>query len=312
MNYLFLLDKNQAEKFLSDKSEQIFGHKEIIKLLAVKRDKTFNEEESLNALYEFKFGGNLIKLRASTSNFLNKEHDFNVMNYFYQNGFNNPPFLVPEPVAYLKAEKILFYKDIEGQTLSDAISQKGSLEDFVKNCAQIARKIHLLQAPSFPLFEPTLLFQDFKYQLVASKFPKAKNLGKIVEIIKSSLSDGDKVLCHGDFNPNNILVNKNIVGLIDFAQTTIYYKEIDLASFLTHLRQQLRGNQTYFEKIRQIFLSSYGDYNKKTLGLLMAFIDSRLLEISVRFKTSNYDPGFIFECLNSDLAKVNIKLSNGT
>lgn len=314
MNYLFLLDQTKAENFLNKNYDKIFGYNCLVKINKIKRDKTYNEEGSLNILYDLVVDNKKCSIRASTSTFLLKEHDYNVMLYFYKNGFNKAPFLVPQPFAYLKEEKILFYENIVGQKFTDIFKQESAeLEQYIKNCAFLAQKIHSLKIPSFELYDPQSLFENFKFQEISKKFPKTKNLNLIVDKIKINLpKEEKKYLCHGDFNPNNLIIQKDKIYLIDFGLTSVFYKEIDLAAFLAHLRLMLGKNQQLFEKLEKTFINSYGDFNERTLYLLMALIDARLLEISIIFDTSDYDSNFIFECLNDDLKKSKISWQNGT
>jgi len=311
MNYLFLLDRIKAEDFLNENSDKIFGDNCLVKINKIERDKTYNEEGSLNILYNLIIDNKECLIRVSTSTFLLKEHDYNVMLYLYKNGFNKAPFLVPQPFAYLRKERILFYENIIGQKFADVLKQESAeLEQHIKNCAFLAQKIHSLKPPSFELFNPQSLFENFQFQEISKKFPKIKNLNLVVKKIQSSLPRNKKNFCHGDFNPNNLIIKKDKIYLIDFGNTSIFYKEIDLASFLAHLRLMLGKDQPLFEKLEQTFLSTYGDFDEKILYLLMALIDSRLLEISIVFKNANYDTNFIFECLNDDLERSKINFQN--
>ncbi|MCL5407204.1 MAG: aminoglycoside phosphotransferase family protein [Patescibacteria group bacterium] len=307
MNYLFLTNLTKAENFLNENSDKIFGYNCLVKINKIKRDKTYNEEGSLNLLYDLTINNRERLVRVSTSTFLLKEHDYNVMCYLYENGFNKSPFLVPQPFAYLKKEKILFYENIIGQKFADLFKQESiNLEQHVKNCAILVKKVHSLKIPSFDLFDPRSLFEDFKFQEISKKYPKTKNLNLVIRKIQSLLPKDKKNFCHGDFNPNNLIIQKNKIYLIDFGLTSAFYKEIDLASFLAHSRVMLEEKQQLFEKLKKVFLSSYGDFDKTTLFLLMILIDIRLLEISIIFSKTGYNSDFILECLNDDLKKSKI------
>lgn len=308
MNYLFLTDKIETQKFLNENSIRIFGQDCKIEILDIKRFKTFNEENSLNVYYELKVNDVNLNIRVSTSTFLEKEHDYNVMKYFFNNGFDHGSFLVPQPLAYLKGEKILIYKDVPGRKLTDLIERNDNLEKYVKDCSALAKKIHSVKIPNFSVFDPKLLFVDFKFEKIEKRFTKAKNMPLIVQSIESNLpKDGVKVLCHGDFNPNNILIDDDKICLIDFSMTTIFYKEIDLASFLSHSRIML-NDESKFEKLKDLFLNSYGDFDERNLYLLMSSIDCRLLEIATLFNNENLDVESIWNYLNNDLKKANIKI----
>ena len=67
-----------------------------------------------------------------------------------------------------------------------------------------------------------------------------------------------------------------------------------------------------FEGLKNTFLGSYGDFDEQTLYILMSLIDSRLLEISVKFNNAEYDSEFIWECLQDDLKRANIEVEDET
>ena len=312
MNYLFLLNQVKAESFLNENSNKIFGDNYLIKIKKIKRDKTYNTEGSLNILYNLVVDDKKRSIRVSTSTFLNKEHDYNIMKFFHLNSFNQKPFFTPEPIAYLQNEKILFYENVQGKILADILNDEDTnLDKIFNQCAKLINKVHLLPLPNLPLFNPQYLFEDFKYELITKKIPQAKNLNLVIKKIKDSLLiNKAKCFCHGDFNPNNLLILADSICLIDFGITTIFYKEIDLASFLVHLKLLLQKHPSRFNKYRKIFLDAYGDFDKQKLYLLIALIESRLLEISIIFEDTKYDTNFIFECLNDDLKSANIGLEN--
>lgn len=309
MEYSYLLDKNQAEKLLNDNAEEIFGTSDSITVKNIKRSKTFNLEGSMNALYDLKVGVKELRVRVSASTFLDKEHDYNAMRYLHENGFDQGDFIVPRPMTYLEKEKILFYENVEGERLADILDlDEAEFERCIKDCAVLARKVHGLALPSASLLDPQMFFDNFDFGMVNHYFPKANNLETIIKKLKSRLSEPGQSLCHGDLNLNNIIVRENSMCLIDFGMTSIFHKEIDLASFVTSLRLLLEKDEPLFEKLKNVFLVSYGEFDQERYNLLMGLIDARLLELSIAHKGSKINTNFVFTCLKSDLvlAKINL------
>lgn len=311
MEYNDLLDKNKVNKYLTENSNLIFGKNKNIQLQQIKRSETYNPE-AFNILYDLIINGQKRSIRVSTSRAFSKEHDYRIFRYLFDNGFSQGAFLVPKPIVYLKKDNLFFYENTEGKKLTDLLNDnKDELNNIIIRCAKLCKRIHNLEKPNITLFDPTLLFENFQYELCAEKYPESKNLENIIQTIKNKLPKNVLfTLCHGDFNPNNILINKEKICLIDFGLTMVFYKEIDLASFIVHLRMMLEDNQSLFEELKTHLLNTYEDYDKNILHLLMALLDARLFEISIIYQNSNYNTNFLFKCLNNDLEKANIVLKN--
>jgi len=304
-DYNFLLDRDKAEEFLNQHSAEIFGNEAKIKINELKRSNTYNPE-AFNILYDLQVGKSQLHMRASTSQVFSKEHDYNVMLYLREHGFSEGDFTIPSALAFLREENLLFYENLRGERLSDFLA-KGYLEieSEIKGCAALAKKFHLVEKPTFGLFDSALFFRNFRFNEVNAKFPQAQDLGKIVQEIMCNLPQANQTFCHGDFNPNNILLDNGKISLIDFGLTTIFHKEVDLASFLTHLRLMLGRESDHFANLKDAFLKEYGAFDEKILQMLMILIDIRLLEISIIFQDAHYDSDFLYNSLQSDLGKLN-------
>lgn len=301
--YDFLLDKKMAEKFLNNKLGKIF--KTRLSIVEIKRFKTYNLN-NYNILYKIKNDQELFEIRISTSKYMSKTVDYTAMKFFYNHGFSKGNYITPEPLVFLEKDNLLIYKNIEGAKLSDLL-ESYNINELVGNSADLLKKIHLLKDENLKLFNPENWFIHYDYENLIQKFSKAKNLKKIISNIKESLSKEDsKCICHGDFQPNNIIINQEQICLIDFGMTCIFYPEVDLASFLTHLRMLLK-NEVKYINLKKLFLQSYGPYNEKILYLLMSLISCRLFEISITFEKINYDTEFLYQCLIDDLKHAEIK-----
>lgn len=308
IEYNFLLNKITTQNFLNQNSKKIFGHEDTVEIIDIKRSKTYNPE-AYNLLYKISRNNQIEFLRVSGSKIFSKKSDYLVMEYLFKNGFSKGEFLVPKSMAYFDKENLLFYENIPGRLLADLLED--DCTKAISTCGNLLRKIHSIPIPKFVLFDTNLFFKNFNFKSIISRYPELKDIPKIVDKVKNRLVDNDKkFFCHGDFNPNNILINQNRIYIIDFGLTCIFHKEVDLASFLTHLRLMLKKNnrENNFENLKNIFLSNYGEYDKEKLNLLMALIDIRLLEIAINYKDSGYDENFVNAKLNEDVqnSKINI------
>lgn len=308
-NLDFLLNQSHVEKILNQNSNKIFGENFPIKLISLARSHTYNPE-AYNLLYKIDRNNHEEFLRVSSSRIFSKESDYQIMDYLYSNGFNHGEFLVPRPIVFLKEKNLLFYENVDGRRLTN-IWNKGIeiSKKLVSDAANLLKKIHAMPLPNYSLFDTELLFEKFNIESINNRFPELGNnkIRKIIQDIKIKLKkNNSKVLCHGDFNPNNILVVQDKMYIIDFGLTCIFYKEIDLASFLTHLRLMLHqvSQSDNFDILKNIFISNYGEYDDKKLSLIMTLIDIRLLEIAINYKQSGYDDKYVFSCLNKDIQNI--------
>ena len=310
MDKTFLLDQKEAQDFLNQNAERIFGSTAKIELISIERSKTYNPE-AFNILYHIKRDSQEEDLRVSTSETLSKEPNFNVLSFLFNNGFSEKPFFVARPVAYLKPENILFYENVVGQKFADLLDQGNTrLRSLTQLFAKLARKIHSLEKPTFALFNSSKFFAEYKTELIIQNFPELENLNNVLDQIKTKLAEGKpETFCHGDFNPNNFVLNNDKIYLIDFDLSCIFYPEHDLASYLTHLRMMLNNLDKIdvFTELRQTFLSEYQYYDEERLMILMALLDLRLMEIAITYKTTGYDKYFLYKCFKDDLSKISLK-----
>ena len=180
--------------------------------------------------------------------------------------------------------------------------------------------IHNLPQPGFESQDPNLLFEKFNNEGIASRY---KNLANNLNIILAELKhriikNQTSVYCHGDFNPNNLIYQESTISLIDFGSTCIFNPELDLASFITHLRIILTKKKHFenFETLKNVFLQTYNSqnsYNQEHFNLFMAVIDLRLLEIAILYKWFDHNEEhipIIYQYLKDDLRKISIELND--
>lgn len=301
IDFKVFLNNKDAEKFLNENSERIFGIPSKIKIIDLKL--SFTYFPALNVSYDIERNGQNESIRLSASTKLSKQNSYKLMQLFQKNGFDKNGFLTPKPIAYLKDENILFYEELEGKQLSKLLDKsEATLIDYSIRSAYMIKKFHSVQKPVFKLHDHWKLYQDYKIDVLREYSGVGVDLVSTVRNIISFLKQQEKsyVLCHGDYNLNNILIDGSKTGLLDFDLCCLFWREVDLASFLTHLRFEI-NNEDLFKKLKTTFLSHYGEMNNLILKKLTALLDIRLLEISIVYPKSKFKSNFISECLKEDL-----------
>lgn len=309
-----ILDKNKAEIFLNKKSLAIFGEKQQIKVKAINRSYTYNPD-SYNLQFVIEINKKERRLRLATSLVSKKKSDYQIMRYFYNDGFKGPKFFVPKPLVYFEDDNLLVYEDINSIKLTDLLNQnEDTLRVKISQVAELLMTIHQLPLPSFSIQDGNFFFVNFNQDIMSEYYPTlAQNLPAILNELKSKIDYSDLKFCHGDFNPNNLLFQDMIIHLIDFGSICYFVPEIDLASFFSHLRLMLNkiNRLKIFGELKQNFFQVYRDYNQKNFYLLSLLIDLRLLEIAMIYKWFDYNESqisFLYSVFKQDLSKTTINI----
>ncbi|OGN08520.1 MAG: hypothetical protein A2750_02235 [Candidatus Yanofskybacteria bacterium RIFCSPHIGHO2_01_FULL_45_42] len=97
-----------------------------------------------------------------------------------------------------------------------------------------------------------------------------KEYAKIKKQIIAWSKKYDKTLVHGDFNPANILVDKNTLAIIDFEGTHRGDRLMDVANLCSYVSILLNKSGVDNKKISKIekgLISSYEKATKKQLNV---------------------------------------------
>ena len=71
--------------------------------------------------------------------------------------------------------------------------------------------IHQLLPPSFSIADGNFLFANFNREMIVKYYPKlSQNLSSLLDALEDKIDRSNFKLCHGDFNPNNLLFIENI------------------------------------------------------------------------------------------------------
>lgn len=315
----FLTNKKLAEEFLNNNANAIFDSMTKIEVLDINRSKTYNPD-SYNILYKLKVGENIKKIRASASKMrvINKKNEYQLIKHYYDNGFSAGDELVAKPLHYFDEYNLMFYEDIEGEVFFKNLNTGiDVLKTKVVQCARALKKIHNLPKPNTALWDADHLFiyQSFEKNALKIYYPKLYDqLDTIVGTIKeesNNIKNDD--FCHGDFQPTNIIFAKDKLFVLDFGMNCLLDKEYDIACFINQMQIMLRryGDYGNFQKVRELFLTTYGEYDKEKYDLYAALINLRILVVfcitPALENNIGYTP-FIYEILKKDLRNIGIKI----
>lgn len=310
----FILNQERMSEFFNDHSQKIFGANKNIKIINIKRSHTFNIE-TYNILYSLNVDDKRINIRASYSTQADRGVNYQILSYLFNHGFNKGNILVARPYVFFPEYNIIFYENIPGQTFMYELNDNlDNLQDRMKIIAQAIKKIHALPIPSFALWPQ---IWDVNQSAISQYYPNlAMEIDKIQQNIFQELKKTkSKSLCHGDFQPNNLIFYKNNLYLIDFGSVCVSDKELDVASFVIQLKIMLKkfGNILNFEPLKENFLSEYGEFDIKKFNLYSILLSLRILDFFIVFpKAENNQERipFGYQLVKENLERIGIKIDD--
>ena len=262
-----LLDKQNILNFLKMNSTKLFGSSEKIEVLEIKRSKNLNPT-SFNLLYKLNIGQEIVSIRASTSTKFDNDYNFNVLQFLRSNGFDKGDVLVA----------------VTGDIFKNQLKEPMDILIVkVKLVAQGLRKIHRFQKVPFHLWPHDW---SFDRNLIGQYYPELANeVQDIRQDIIKGLENSKTCLCHGDYQPDNLIFNNDKLTIIDWGSTTLSQKEQDLASFIIKLEVMLPefGNEENFPILKGIFLKEYGEYDKQLFNQFYILYGLRILNSFAEF-----------------------------
>jgi len=204
----------------------------------------------------------------------------------YKKGFAFPPYQVPLSFGYFQPLKLVLYEEYPGTTISNLIKENSpDIKKYVKLSAQWLFEFHKLKIKYGPkrtlkqISDEIGYFKDdFKNYYPGFYNLISMSLEKIYPILQKDYQKNREkyILTHGDFNPNNIIINQDNVGAIDFGNSNNYDPFFDVANFITQLDFLIWNkiaNKRMVNKLQKIFISEYLSLS----GLKLRRIKERLV-----------------------------------
>jgi Ser/Thr protein kinase RdoA (MazF antagonist) len=252
--------------------------------------------------------------QPSKDTFIESRVNHEAQSYLYRHGFDTPSYLVSKSFGYFPAHRIAMYEELPGVTLASLIAKRSPSVGRVTALAggwlaamhNLEAKVVRLRTRAQEKRETRYFLDDYKWYYPAV-LPEAKKAFAWWWHRRDVLMRGAKsVLLHGDFNPNNILAQRdpNAVGVIDFGNAWRYDPMYDVANFLQQmdfLVWQKHAPQKYIDELKTAFLSTYRRSRKltaldrKKLPLFQAWWSLQIMAyvVSVRHGPSDTVTGVI-------------------
>ncbi|MFA5070277.1 MAG: phosphotransferase [Patescibacteria group bacterium] len=197
----------------------------------------------------------------------------------YRKGFAFTPFHVPLSLGYYPKINLVLYEEYPGVTFSKYIRKKPKdLLYLTKQAALWLARFHELKIKQGKIRSLGLIKNEIGYfkedyknyypGIYAAGTTILENSFPLFEELVYAKKD-QFCLTHGDFNPHNIIINKNSIGVIDWGRSVIFDPVSDLANLIA---------QTNLIMWRGGFDSNTAVSVKKT------FIDAYLGARNIKFK----------------------------
>lgn len=275
-----VLDKKYMEKFFEKKLPiYLPDFKKLISLGIDDRSSVSFKKVIKYSIRYLNKSGNIIK-RSIRGNIPSIDTTYEAVNAnqilmtLEKSGFNKGKLQTNKPFDYFPKLRMILYQSYPGTILTEFIRKKvPDVNDYIINSAKWLLKFHSYK---FLIGRPRTYKREkdeAKYFIMNFKkyYPeiveKSKYiLKKVLEIKKSIYSEVKKnaILIHGDYNPNNILVNdfnKNKLGVIDFGNAWRFDPLSDVANFLIQMEllfwQGIAMDKKFLEKLKRNFLAEY-------------------------------------------------------
>ncbi len=252
----------QADKLLRLESHEIKAH----------RDKKFFHYVIMHQL-TLRVGGlrkRYIVLSISFSGHKRKKM-YQTLELAYQHGFAKGNVIVPRPLWYIDELMAAFYIGVPGDNLLEHIKNGYLNLNLIKKIAEGLAKFHqLAPAKSLKLkkhsFSPIYLDPtNVIGRAYNQKSILANGVLEQYHLLKKAqhhLIKDDYLISHGDFHPENVIINKfnnNQIVLIDFSEVCLAPVYFDIGSFLQQLEFMTLSylSNEQHKQIEYTFLTGY-------------------------------------------------------
>lgn len=188
----------------------------------------------------------------------------------YRRGFAFTPFQVPLSLGYYPPINLVLYEDYPGLPFTQYMEKRPKdLIYLTKQAALWLARLHELKIKEGKTRTPSLIKNEVGYfkddyknnypGIYAVGATILENLWPLFE--KHVFNHRDQFcLIHGDFNPNNIIINKNSIGVIDWGRSCFFDPISDLGNLiaqmnLIHWRRKL--NYITATRVKKTFIDTY-------------------------------------------------------
>jgi len=189
----------------------------------------------------------------------------------YHHDFAKGGVVVPQPLWYVDEIMTAFYIGVPGENLLEHIKNGYLNLKIIKKIAQGLTKFHQiipskklkLKKHSFaPIYLDPINVINRKYNKDTLLAKDALTQFSQLKKIQPKLIKDNYLFSHGDFHPENVIINKfnnNQVIFIDFSEICLAPVYYDIASFLQQLRFMTLNYLSLkeYQQMEYVFLSTY-------------------------------------------------------
>ncbi|MFH1890657.1 MAG: phosphotransferase [Candidatus Kuenenbacteria bacterium] len=201
---------------------------------------------------------------------------YQILELAFRDGFNKGMVVMPRPLWYIDDLMSAFYVGIPGDNFLEHIKNGHIDLNCIKKIAKGLFQLHQIKMSgaeaqnfvplrkhkfSWDYLDPTDILD--REHNVSSKFVlEIRKQFKSLKTVFKEIMDSNISLSHGDFHPENVIVNKfnsKQVALIDFSEACLAPIYFDIASFLQQLHFMTRSYLTekQYASMEKAFLSAY-------------------------------------------------------
>lgn len=195
---------------------------------------------------------------------------YTAMELIYRQGFSSGAVVIPQPLWYEEEIMALFYLGIPGDTMLEHLKNGQFDRPNIKKISQGLKRLHTINYPKdvFNIHDFSLVYLDptnvLNRQHNITDPLRDRVYKQLAELkkIKDQLIIKKNVLSHGDFHPENVIVNRfenDKLAFIDFSEVCLAPKYYDAASFLMQLELMSQGylDKKDYDNVENIFLKNY-------------------------------------------------------
>ena len=205
----------------------------------------------------------------------NRKTAFNALGFINKHGFKKSKTVLPKSIFYDKKLNAFFYQGIEGENLLHYIKKPDSeLEKYIRGAARWIAQLHEIPTDKAKNFNPensriktVVPGPDYFLDKIKREFPLffesiKKYFNRLVKKEEENISKLHSLaLIHGDFHPENVIINKDTkeISVIDFTDICLADYARDIGAFIQQLRFMARGKRSTDEikSLQKKFLQAY-------------------------------------------------------
>jgi len=204
-----------------------------------------------------------------------RQNAFAALKFINKHGFKKTKTVLPAPIFYDKSLNVFMYQGIDGENLLHYIKGRSpKLDKYVQGAGRWIAQLHKIPADKAQNFNKEnsrikTVFPGPSYFLkkIKDKFPSffvdvQKHFNRLVEKEEKNLSHRSSfALIHGDFHPENVIINKDTeeISVIDFTDICLADEARDIGAFIQQIRFMSRGNLDLdkMKSLQKKFLRAY-------------------------------------------------------